>query len=92
MKIIFTYGNNYTIIDNVDRLPEKLPTLFASLTASGFWMISLMIRSGITGGTTQFVAPGVETLLCVTRLNGLLLVARCSAFAASRRDSLDCHF
>ena len=25
--------NNYTIIDNVDRLPEKLPTLFASLTA-----------------------------------------------------------
>jgi len=26
-------SNNYTIIDNVDRLPEKLPTLFASLTA-----------------------------------------------------------
>jgi nitric oxide reductase NorD protein len=26
-------ANNYTIIDNVDRLPEKLPTLFASLTA-----------------------------------------------------------
>ncbi|MDQ7059167.1 MAG: nitric oxide reductase activation protein NorD [Ghiorsea sp.] len=25
--------NNYTIIDNVDKLPEKLPTLFASLTA-----------------------------------------------------------
>jgi nitric oxide reductase NorD protein len=25
-------ANNYTIIDNVDRLPEKLPTLFASLT------------------------------------------------------------
>ena len=25
--------NNYTIIDNVDRLPEKLPSLFASLTA-----------------------------------------------------------
>lgn len=24
--------NNYTIIDNVDRLPEKLPALFASLT------------------------------------------------------------
>jgi nitric oxide reductase activation protein len=24
--------SNYTIIDNVDRLPEKLPTLFASLT------------------------------------------------------------
>ncbi|MCW8826844.1 MAG: VWA domain-containing protein [Gammaproteobacteria bacterium] len=24
--------NNYTIIDNVDRLPEKLPSLFASLT------------------------------------------------------------
>ncbi|MCW2306245.1 nitric oxide reductase activation protein NorD [Rhodobium gokarnense] len=24
--------NNYTIIDNVERLPEKLPTLFASLT------------------------------------------------------------
>jgi nitric oxide reductase NorD protein len=25
--------NNYTIIDNVERLPEKLPTLFASLTS-----------------------------------------------------------
>jgi nitric oxide reductase NorD protein len=25
-------SNNYTIIDKVDRLPEKLPTLFASLT------------------------------------------------------------
>jgi len=25
--------NNYTIIDNVDRLPEKLPALFASLTS-----------------------------------------------------------
>ncbi|MCB1336338.1 MAG: VWA domain-containing protein [Maritimibacter sp.] len=25
--------NNYTIVDHVDRLPEKLPTLFASLTA-----------------------------------------------------------
>jgi len=25
--------NNFTIIDNVDKLPEKLPTLFASLTA-----------------------------------------------------------
>jgi nitric oxide reductase NorD protein len=25
--------NNYTIIDNVNRLPEKLPTLFASLTS-----------------------------------------------------------
>ena len=25
--------NNYTVIDNVERLPEKLPTLFASLTA-----------------------------------------------------------
>jgi nitric oxide reductase activation protein len=25
--------NNYTIIDNVQRLPEKLPQLFASLTA-----------------------------------------------------------
>ncbi len=25
-------ANNYTIIDNVRRLPEKLPTLFASLT------------------------------------------------------------
>ena len=24
--------NNYTIIDNVERLPEKLPTLFANLT------------------------------------------------------------
>ena len=26
-------ANNYTIIDNVERLPEKLPVLFASLTA-----------------------------------------------------------
>ncbi|KPK11875.1 MAG: hypothetical protein AMJ68_04085 [Acidithiobacillales bacterium SG8_45] len=26
-------ANNYTIIDHVQRLPEKLPTLFASLTA-----------------------------------------------------------
>ena len=26
-------ANNYTIVDHVDRLPEKLPTLFASLTA-----------------------------------------------------------
>ena len=25
-------NNNYTIVDNVERLPEKLPTLFASLT------------------------------------------------------------
>lgn len=25
--------NNYTIIDNVDKLPEKLPILFASLTS-----------------------------------------------------------
>jgi nitric oxide reductase NorD protein len=25
-------ANNYTVIDNVDRLPEKLPALFASLT------------------------------------------------------------
>lgn len=25
--------NNYTIIDNVEKLPEKLPTLFASLTS-----------------------------------------------------------
>ncbi len=25
-------ANNYTVIDHVDRLPEKLPTLFASLT------------------------------------------------------------
>jgi nitric oxide reductase NorD protein len=25
--------NNYTIIDNVDRLPEQLPTLFASITS-----------------------------------------------------------
>ena len=25
--------NNYTIVDHVDRLPEKLPMLFASLTA-----------------------------------------------------------
>jgi len=26
-------ANNYTIVDHVDRLPEKLPILFASLTA-----------------------------------------------------------
>jgi nitric oxide reductase activation protein len=26
-------ANNYTIIDKVDKLPEQLPTLFASLTA-----------------------------------------------------------
>ena len=26
-------ANNYTVVDNVDRLPEKLPTLFASLTS-----------------------------------------------------------
>jgi nitric oxide reductase NorD protein len=32
VKCIFG-ANNYTIIDNVNRLPEKLPTLFASLTA-----------------------------------------------------------
>jgi nitric oxide reductase activation protein len=25
--------NNYTIIDNVDRLPENLPQFFASLTS-----------------------------------------------------------
>ena len=25
--------NNYTIVDHVDRLPEQLPTLFASLTS-----------------------------------------------------------
>lgn len=25
--------NNYTIIDNVDRLPENLPQLFSSLTS-----------------------------------------------------------
>jgi nitric oxide reductase activation protein len=25
--------NHYTIVDHVDRLPEKLPTLFASLTS-----------------------------------------------------------
>ena len=25
--------NNYTVIDNVEKLPEKLPTLFASLTS-----------------------------------------------------------
>jgi nitric oxide reductase activation protein len=24
--------NNYTVIDHVDRLPEQLPVLFASLT------------------------------------------------------------
>jgi Nitric oxide reductase activation protein len=24
--------NHYTIVDHVERLPEKLPTLFASLT------------------------------------------------------------
>jgi len=32
VKRIFGMGN-YTIIDHVDRLPEKLPTLFASLTS-----------------------------------------------------------
>ncbi len=26
-------ANNYTIVDHVDRLPEKLPTLFANLTS-----------------------------------------------------------
>ena len=26
-------ANNYTIVDHVDRLPERLPTLFASLTS-----------------------------------------------------------
>jgi nitric oxide reductase activation protein len=26
-------SNNYTVIDHVDRLPEQLPLLFASLTA-----------------------------------------------------------
>ncbi len=26
-------ANNYTVIDNVEKLPEQLPTLFASLTA-----------------------------------------------------------
>lgn len=26
-------ANNYTVIDNVEKLPEKLPTLFASLTS-----------------------------------------------------------
>ena len=26
-------ANNYTIMDHVDRLPEQLPTLFASLTS-----------------------------------------------------------
>ena len=26
-------ANNYTVIDNVDKLPEKLPALFASLAA-----------------------------------------------------------
>ncbi len=25
--------NNYTIVDNVQRLPEKLPALFATLTS-----------------------------------------------------------
>jgi nitric oxide reductase NorD protein len=25
-------ANNYTVIDNVDKLPEQLPVLFASLT------------------------------------------------------------
>jgi nitric oxide reductase NorD protein len=25
--------NNYTIIDHVNRLPEKLPVLFATLTS-----------------------------------------------------------
>jgi len=26
-------SNHYTVIDHVDRLPEKLPVLFASLTS-----------------------------------------------------------
>ena len=26
-------ANNYTVIDNVDKLPEQLPLLFASLTS-----------------------------------------------------------
>jgi nitric oxide reductase activation protein len=26
--------NNYTIVDNVEKLPEQLPLLFASLTAA----------------------------------------------------------
>ena len=26
------FGNQYTVIDHVDRLPEKLPKLFMSLT------------------------------------------------------------
>jgi nitric oxide reductase activation protein len=25
--------NNYTVVDHIDRLPERLPTLFASLTS-----------------------------------------------------------
>ena len=25
-------GSNYTVVDNVDRLPEKLPVLFATIT------------------------------------------------------------
>ena len=32
VKRIFGAGN-YTIVDHVNRLPEQLPTLFASLTA-----------------------------------------------------------
>ncbi|HFC91763.1 MAG TPA: hypothetical protein ENJ51_03005, partial [Leucothrix mucor] len=26
------FGNNYTVIDNIERLPERLPQLFLSLT------------------------------------------------------------
>jgi nitric oxide reductase activation protein len=26
------FGNHYTVIDNVNRLPEKLPQLFVALT------------------------------------------------------------
>ena len=26
------FGNQYTVIDNIERLPEKLPQLFMALT------------------------------------------------------------
>ncbi len=32
-RLVITQSGDYTIVDHVDRLPEKLPTLFASLTS-----------------------------------------------------------
>jgi nitric oxide reductase activation protein len=36
-------ANNYTIVDHVDRLPEKLPALFASLTR---WPQQIVVATG----------------------------------------------